>query len=192
MELLIELDKKLLLFLNSLNSPLWDDIMFSISGKYFWIPFYLLIIGFIIKDKKKEAILYIICILIGFAFTETVASSIFKPMVMRFRPSHDPEIGHLVHIVNNYRGGTYGYFSAHASNTFGLAFILFFTYQKKFKWMYLIIIWASVVSYSRIYLGVHYPLDILSGMICGMISGKVMTLSYLKISEKIHKKRDLA
>ncbi len=185
LEYLIKLDKKLLLFLNGLHSPWWDDIMFAISGKFFWLPLYIAIILFLVKDKRKIAWLSIVCILVLFAFTEITASQIFKPLVGRFRPTHDPEIGHLVHIVNGKRGGRFGYFSAHAANTFGLASTLFFLYKEKIKWAFLLLIWASIVSYSRIYLGVHYPLDILTGALLGLVGGKAMSKIYSKAENKL-------
>ena len=184
METLIELDKAFFLFLNGIHSPFWDPIMYAISGKFFWLPLYGLIIFLLIKDKKKESWLIIGCILILFALTESITSQLFKPMVARFRPSHDPEIGHLVHIVNEYKGGLYGFFSAHAANTFGLSSFLFFVYFQKHKWMIGLLIWAFCVSYTRIYLGVHYPLDILTGMFLGTLLGKIMSILYLKIEKK--------
>lgn len=184
LETLIELDKELLLFLNGLHSPFWDKIMFAISGKFFWLPLYIAIIAFLIKDKRKHAWLSIGCILLLFAFTEVVASQIFKPLVGRFRPTHDPMIGDLVHIVNGKKGGKFGYFSAHAANTFGLASVLFFLYKEKIKWVFVLLVWAAIVSYSRIYLGVHYPLDILTGALLGLGGGKIMSKIYTTLEIK--------
>jgi undecaprenyl-diphosphatase len=108
-----------------------------------------------------------------------------KNLVERPRPTHDPDIANLVHIVNNYRGGTYGFVSSHAANVFGVATFL----SNKFKnnqWSFFLLAWAAVVSYSRVYLGVHYPLDIIFGAVLGALIGvqcyvfKVWTVVYIE------------
>lgn len=170
---LIEIDKKLFLSLNSLHNSTWDEIMGWMTAKQSWYPLYGIIIGFIFIKFKKERWLIFISITILITITELVASGFFKPYIGRLRPCHDPTIKALVHTINGACGSMYGYFSAHASNTFGLAGFIFFMLKndKKYIWItYFLLLWATIISYSRIYVGVHYPLDIMSGGIFGFIT----------------------
>ena len=103
---------------------------------------------------------------------------------MRLRPCHEPELQSLVHLVNNHCGGQFGFVSSHAANVFGLAFFMGQLFKRFSKlWMPLLIIWALVVSYSRIYLGVHYPFDVICGAILGILLAQMM-LILLKILNK--------
>jgi len=94
-----------------------------------------------------------------------------KPFFERFRPSKDPELQHLVHIVNEYRGGRFGFASSHAGNSFALAIFIFQIFKERYGWVKWMFLWAAVVSYSRIYLGVHYPGDIIVGASIGLLMG---------------------
>ncbi len=167
----MEWDRDLLLFLNSLNAPWLDPIMYWISEKKVWIPLYALIVGLIIKEYRWRAVVYILGIALAITATDQLCSGFMKPFFERFRPSRDPELASLVHIVNDYRGGRFGFASSHAGNTFALATFLFLTWRAKYKWVTWMFLWAAVVSYSRIYLGVHYPGDILVGALIGISFG---------------------
>ncbi|HON19216.1 MAG TPA: phosphatase PAP2 family protein [Salinivirgaceae bacterium] len=109
----------------------------------------------------------IIAILITFILTEQ-ASNLIKVLIQRPRPSHNSELEGLLHFVNNYRGGQFGFVSSHAANTFGLATIVSLIFRNK-TWVVAMFLWASIVAYSRIYLGVHYPTDILCGAALGIL-----------------------
>jgi len=168
METIKQLDQSLLLFLNSFHNAYWDKAVTIFTSTDIWIPFYLLIIYFIVKTYKRNSIYILILIALAIVISDQF-SGLIKHSVERLRPTHDPLIGNMIHNVYN-RGGSFGFFSAHAANTFSLAIIL----TKLFKnqaFSILIFIWAILVSYTRVYLGLHYPADILVGWIWGFLTG---------------------
>lgn len=169
MEVIKQFDQSLFLLLNDLHSTFFDKAMFLFSSREIWIPFYLLIIYVIVKTFKKNSI-YIL-ILIGLSITVSDQfSGLIKNSVERLRPSNDPLLSNLVHIVNGYRGGTFGFFSSHASNSFTIAIIAAMLFKNR-MFTILIFTWAILISYTRIYLGLHYPGDILTGWLWGALIG---------------------
>lgn len=177
LEIIDSLDKELLLYLNSLHSLFGDVFMWVLSAKLTWLPLIVLLLALIVKNKGRESILIILGIALAILLADQVASSFFKPLVERLRPSRSPSIMHELHIVNNYRGGLYGFVSSHSANVFAVAVFtsLLFKYR---SYTLVILIWAASVSYSRIYLGVHYPMDIICGAICGIASGYIAYAVY--------------
>jgi undecaprenyl-diphosphatase len=109
-----------------------------------------------------------------------------KPFFERLRPSHDPSMQNLIHLVDDYRGGLYGFASSHAANTFGVALFVWLTLRPVYNWIFLIFLWAAVMTYTRIYLGVHYPGDIIVGALVGLVSGWVgfKASEFLRIRNK--------
>lgn len=171
LETLNQLDQELLLFLNSINSPFFDSFMYLISGKLVWAIFYLAIIIQIYRTYGWKNCLYlVVAIALVITCCDQMASGFLKPTFQRFRPSRSPEISHLVHIVNGYTGGKYGFASSHAANVFGLATFCSLLFSNK-KLSLFLFSWAVLVSYSRIYLGVHYPGDIIVGTAIGLFFG---------------------
>src|ERR1043165_7060212 len=163
MDSIIDFDKKLLLFLNSFHLPWLDPVMFYITKTFFWLPLYAFLIFLIFKNYKKQGWYILLGVVITVLLADQITSSLMKPYFARFRPSHEPSLQGLVHLVNGYRGGLYGFASSHAANTFGTALFVWLVlkpFYKKTGWIFL---WAAVVTYTRIYLGVHYPGDILVG-----------------------------
>lgn len=159
-------DINLFLFLNGLHSSFWDPFMYFISGIPQWIPLYIILIYFVIKKFKLKAVYILLTLVLLIVLSDQISSGIIKNAVQRLRPSHNPDILALVHTLHNYAGGSYGFVSSHASNTFALATFMSFLFKNKY-FSISIYFWAALVSYSRIYLGVHYPGDILCGAILG-------------------------
>jgi len=170
LEFLDHIDRNIFLFLNSLHSPFWDPVMWWISGRYSWLPLYLLLTGYLVYRYKWKVIVIMVLVTLLITLSDQGSVHLFKELFKRLRPCHNPEISHLVHIVRNHCGGMYGFVSSHASNSFAMASFTFLIIRNKYYSIF-IILWASLVSYSRIYLGVHYPGDILGGMILGVVLG---------------------
>jgi len=179
---IIELDKQLLLLLNSFNNGYFDSFMYTFSKVAVWIPFYLSVVYVLFKSQGKKAIWMVLFLVIGVVLADQI-SGLFKNGVQRFRPSHDPIIQNFVHIVNNSRAGLYGFVSSHASNTVGFA-ILSSLFIRRQSYTLAAISWALLNCYSRIYLGLHFPLDILGGAILGVFLALFLYFIYKRIFQK--------
>ena len=184
---LIQFDTNLFLFLNGIHSETWDKIMWFVSGKLSWAPMYAVIIFFIIKNYKWQSVTLILLIVVSITLADQISVKAFKFVFERLRPCHNPNISHLVHIVNNKCGGQFGFVSSHASNSFVVAMFLHLLFKKKwFSWF--IFVWAALVSYSRVYLGVHFPADITGGAILGMVIGYGVYQLFPIIRGRLHAK----
>jgi undecaprenyl-diphosphatase len=169
LERLIDLDKDLLLAINSWHTPWLDQLMMAMTNGLNWLPLFLLVISMIIYKYRWHAVTIIGYIILVIILTDQISASLLKPLVARLRPSHDPGIKDLVHLVNNYRGGLYSFVSSHAANAFGVATFLFLRVRSQLNWIWVMFLWAAIFSYTRLYLGVHFPLDIICGGILGAI-----------------------
>ena len=170
MEWLEQIDRELFLWLNGFHSSFFDNVFWIISQKLFGLPFY--IIGFIVLVKKynwKKGLILTTGAVLAVVIADQASRHLFKEVFERWRPSHNNEIKELVHLVNNYRGGINSFVSSHAANMFAVATFIGLASNKKVLWLGLLV--AAVIAYSRIYLGVHYPADIVCGGLLGTLVG---------------------
>jgi len=172
MEILKQLDTSLFLMINGLHSAFFDLFMFTVSGTLTWVPLYAAVLYVIIKHWKREAIWLVLALVLCVVISDQVASGFLKHTVKRLRPSHVESLKELIHLVKDYSGGMYGFASSHAANTFGFALLSSLFFRQKL-YSYCIFAWAFITAYSRIYLGVHYPLDILGGAFVGFTAALI-------------------
>lgn len=166
------LDTRLFVYLNGHHSPFWDPVMYWASNKLFWLPFYALILFLIIRHYRKASLWVILCIGMLITLSDQLSSHLIKGLVRRLRPSHQPALAGLVHLSEAGAGGLYGFVSGHAANSFALAVFLSLILPRRFGWLKGVLWgWAVLVSYSRIYVGVHYPGDVLCGALLGALVG---------------------
>lgn len=190
MDYLIHIDRQWLLAINGWHSEWADILMWYISKSTTWLPLYALLVGLIVyrfgilspslcrEGRRGSSLLRVLIILAGFAvavgMSDFVSSGIIKPWVCRLRPTHEPEIAGLIHLVNGYTGGLYGFVSSHAANTMACALLFALLYRNKYATIGLML-WVALNCYSRMYLGVHYPADIIGGLAIGAL---MATLTY--------------
>ncbi|NAY90393.1 phosphatase PAP2 family protein [Muricauda sp. JGD-17] len=172
LEELVQFDKDLFLFLNGLGTSTWDGFWMFITKTRNSAPLYLLLLYLTYKTfgwKKTGIILVAIALLI--TCTDQL-SNFFKYGIGRLRPCYDQEVSETMRLVKSYCGGKFGYFSAHAANSFGPAAFFVILFRNSVRYIGIVLIlWACLVAYSRIYIGVHYPLDVLTGACIGMLFG---------------------
>jgi len=172
-EFLENIDREVLFAINANHNSFLDQLMWIISETYFGIPFYLLFAFLSYRTfGPKGLVLFIISAAITIGLTDLIAKHLFKELFQRYRPSQNLKIWEQLHYVNDYRGGQFGFVSSHAANMFAIATLSFATLMKnQSKWWYLIFIFPIIVSYSRVYLGVHYPSDVTCGGLLGIFLG---------------------
>lgn len=185
MEEIILEDKQAMIFLNNLGSSTFDPFWILVSEKWFWIPLYVIFLYFLYKNFNKKSLFYILIFLaLGITASDQIAN-IFKFGFERLRPCHDPSLEGLLREVKC--GGKFGFYSAHSSNSFFVATYLTILLGKKIKQLpYFLFVWAAIVAYSRVYLGMHFPGDIIIGAIMGIL----LALFFGTLARKVIKKSE--
>lgn len=181
LEQLLHMDTEILLAINGWHAPWADTLMWIVSAKTTWIPLYLLLIGLLVWRYRQPAptpikwlqkvpacVVMIVVIALAVGAADFIASGILKDWVARPRPSRVPELEGMLHLVNGYKSGKYGFVSSHAANTMAVALLFSLIWRNKIATVGLML-WVAANCYSRMYLGVHYPTDILGGLIVGSL-----------------------
>ena len=182
---LVDIDKQVMLALNGSNSLYMDGVMKIYTSTSVWIPVALVLLLIVLKNNSPRGILLtVLAVSLTIVATDQVSSNLIKPLVGRLRPCNDPSIMHLIDTFNGYRSGGYSFTSSHACNSFGIFTIVSLIIRNRALSLSLLL-WAAINSFSRIYLGVHYPGDILCGALLGSAIGLVMYLIYRSVRKKI-------
>lgn len=185
---LSDIDARLLLIVNGAHSPFFDSVMWCISGRWIWVPFYAVLAYLLFRRMswKRASICLVTIGLIILAADQTCATLI-RQEIGRLRPANlNNPLSSFVHVVNGYRGGRYGFPSCHAANTFALA--VFMSLVIRHKWFTVMMFsWAFIVSYSRMYLGVHYFGD----LFCGATIGSLFAVLFYYLQNYLFKRLNI-
>jgi undecaprenyl-diphosphatase len=175
------IDTRLFLLINGHHCAFCDFISFWASEKLTWVPFYLFLAVLIYKNDRNELLKVLLTVALIIVFTDQL-SVFIKDHVMRYRPCYNLIIKSQVHLINGVCGGQYGFVSSHAANSSGIAVFLILLFRNKIKWITtLVIIWCLIISYSRIYLGPHYPLDVMGGWLTGVPVALIVFYFYKRL-----------
>jgi undecaprenyl-diphosphatase len=182
LEKILSIDESLFVYLNSLGSETFDGFWLLITKQTTWIPFFLLLLYFIYKKIGQKQTLYLILfVALLLLFTDQI-TNLFKHTFQRLRPCNNPEIHTIIRIVQS--RSSFSFFSGHAANTMAVATFLYQIFKRDYNYLWLLFLWPLIFAYSRIYLSLHYPLDILSGYFFGSIFGFGMFKLYKLIQKK--------
>jgi undecaprenyl-diphosphatase len=180
-------DEKVFLWLNSFHLEALNPIVLQLTQTITWIPLYVLLLYLIYRIDFKNTLWILGGVMLTILLADQVSSGLMKPYFERLRPCHDPRWEGMMHVYGRC-GGLYGFVSSHAANTFGLATFLTLKLGRKQKAIAWLFLYAFVVSYTRIYLGVHYPLDLFFGALVGVLAAFFSWLCVVVVRRKIVKK----
>lgn len=186
MEALTDLDSRLFLLLNGLHADWLDGIMIAITNMLVWIPLYLLLVYLVIRQYGKRSIWIFLAVGLVVLCSDQLASSVCKPLFHRLRPCYNDGFRDVIYLPNGMAGGRFGFVSSHAANTFAVAAFLTPALRNKYRWVgFVMFLWASLSSYSRIYIGYHYPADIIAGAALGILVGLIIWKIYSIVSARL-------
>ena len=190
-EIIKGFDTRLFLIINGLHSSFFDNFMWIVSAKLTWLPLYLSVLYLLIRTFKKDSVWIILSVILCIVISDQLASGLLKELVKRLRPSHVENLKSVIHLVKAYEGGLYGFASSHAANSAAFALISSLILKDRL-YSISVIFWVLLVSYSRIYLGVHYPGDILGGITIGVLAAFFCYYLLFKLRPQNLKKQDFA
>lgn len=189
MEFFIDIDSQLFLFLNSLRTDWLDPVMIAITEMWVWLPIYLLLIYFAVKQYGKRCWMVFLAVGLVVLCSDQLSAHVCKPLFHRLRPCYNVDFQDLINLPKGKAGGHYGFVSSHAANTFAIGTFLTVAFRKKAKWVgWMLFAWAFLSSYSRIYIGYHYPGDIFCGAVLGILIGLIIWRLYQLIEKRMEKK----
>ena len=187
LEKILAYERGAFLWLNGSHNTFWDNFMWLYTGQIVWVPVLLLfVILLFYKKNPKEALLIVLSVALVITLCDQISSHFFKPTFMRFRPTWHPDFMDYVITVNDYRGGKYGFISGHAANAFGFATFALLLFRNRL-FTISILLWSTLMVYTRIYLGVHFISDILAGALAGVLVGFGIYKLYLFVRYKLLK-----
>ncbi|MFT5777264.1 MAG: undecaprenyl-diphosphatase [Crocinitomicaceae bacterium] len=195
-EWLESIDRAIVEAVNGCNSPFWDEFMWIVSAKLTWVPLYVALIYLAIRQNGwKIGVIFFLGVVMAVGFADIISTQLFKELIQRYRPSHHALLTEKLHFYqidaqNIYRGGQYGFVSSHAANTFAICVFSMLHLRSYKRWLYPILIGvALLISYSRIYLGVHYLSDVFVGALLGTaIAWTIYRFVFLTIVKKLDRK----
>ena len=182
-EYLNAIDQNLLLAINGMHCHFLDSFMWLMSGAWAYLVVALGFLYLAYRQGWKQMLLILLALALTITLADQLSSGVIKPLVQRLRPTHDAEIGGLIHLVKGYRAGMYGFVSSHAANSFGAAVLVALLFRHRIL-VAVIMLWATIVSYSRMYMGVHYPGDIVCGAMIGVVSAYIAYRLFTIASKK--------
>lgn len=184
MDQLLQWDKELFIFFNQIHADWADPVMLFLTHTLTWTPLYIFLVYSIIKTDKKLWWIGVSGIVLTILLSDQITAGLMKPYFERLRPSQDPTLRDVIHLVNGYKGGMFGFASSHAANTFGTAMFFHLTYRNRWKFTKWLFLYAALHTYTRLYLGVHFPGDILAGIIVGLLAGIAGNQLYKGLARK--------